>query len=215
MINETTLKWAFFIVCGFLLGGVMFCRIVPKAIFKKDICALSPDRNPGAANVFLVCGWEAGMLCLALDMLKGFLPVFLTYKALGCKSFAFSAVMLAPVLGHALAPLSRKSGGKCISASFGVSIAMLPVTLSGLALALLYIFFSTVWKINPVRVRSITTFSVFGLLAFLSCAYEGLYAVGMGYVMISLTAVTKHLKLFSFVPEEHPQAAPANEGKAE
>ena len=68
--NEALLTFAL-IAGGFLLGGVMFSRALPKLLTGKDVCALRTDKNPGAANVFAVCGVPMGLLCLALVMLKG------------------------------------------------------------------------------------------------------------------------------------------------
>ena len=62
---------------GFACGGVMFCRFMPLLLAKKDITKLSSDGNPGSANVFINCGIPLGLLCLFLDMFKGFLPVLL------------------------------------------------------------------------------------------------------------------------------------------
>ena len=55
-----------FIVGGFLLGSIMFSRIVPRLVMSRDICALSSDHNPGAANVFMKCGVKMGIICLIL-----------------------------------------------------------------------------------------------------------------------------------------------------
>ena len=65
--NEALLTFAL-IAGGFLLGGVMFSRTLPKLLTGKDVCALRADKNPGAANVFAVCGVPMGLLCLALDI---------------------------------------------------------------------------------------------------------------------------------------------------
>lgn len=74
--NEALLTFAL-LAGGFLLGGVMFSRALPKLLTGKDVCALRADKNPGAANVFAVCGVPMGLLCLALDMFKAYLPVSL------------------------------------------------------------------------------------------------------------------------------------------
>ena len=70
--NEALLTFAL-IAGGFLLGGVMFSRTLPKLLMGRDVCALRADKNPGAANVFAVCGVPMGLLCLALDMFKAYL----------------------------------------------------------------------------------------------------------------------------------------------
>ena len=76
MTRQEQLLWLLLIVSGFFSGGVMYSRILPKLFLKKDICSNSPDKNPGASNVFVSCGVTLGMLCLLMDMLKGFVPVY-------------------------------------------------------------------------------------------------------------------------------------------
>ena len=87
--NEALLTFAL-IAGGFLLGGVMFSRTLPKLLMGRDVCALRADKNPGAANVFAVCGVPMGLLCLALDMLKAYLPVSLAAQYLDTQSVWFS-----------------------------------------------------------------------------------------------------------------------------
>ena len=48
--------WFVVITLGFFLGSVPFCHLLPRVFMGKDICALSDDGNPGAANVFKLCG---------------------------------------------------------------------------------------------------------------------------------------------------------------
>ena len=185
--------WLCMISCAFLCGCVMFSRILPKVLMKKDICALSPDGNPGAANVFTYCGIRMGLLCLFMDMAKGYLPVYIAYRVFGSGSLLFSLVITAPVLGHAIAPFDKIRGGKCISTAFGVLLAVLPVTRCVLILAGLYILFSTVIKINPNSKRRIVTFSLFGLISSVWLLSHGLTSIAAGCVLISAIAVYKHL----------------------
>ena len=213
MPENVLMLWFIYIIGGYLLGGVMFCRIIPKWILKKDICELSPDHNPGAANAFMICGIPLGMLCLILDMLKGFLPVYSAARTLGTDDILFAAVMAAPVLGHATAPFDRSHGGKCIATSFGETLAVLPATNIGLILAGLYILFSTVLKINPHRKRSIAAFAVFGILAGIMLFYRRQYSIAAGIVSISCIAIVKHLKCFSHEEENVTDTTDAQKGE--
>ena len=117
--QDPMVVWTLHIVAGYLLGSIMFCRWIPKLVLHKDVCALSDDHNPGAANVFQHCGVPAGLLCLFFDLSKGFLPVYLAAHTVGIEPMQFAAVMMAPVLGHATAPFDHFSGGKCIATAFG------------------------------------------------------------------------------------------------
>ena len=70
-------------------------------------------------------------------------------------------------------------------------------------LAGLYILFSTLVKISPNRIRSIVTYSLFGVIASLIALSEHQDAIALGNILISLTVVAKHLRP---VPEELPAA---------
>ena len=194
--------WMLFILIGFAMGGIMYGRILPQKLAHTDICALSPDHNPGAANVFTYCGWKMGLLCLALDMGKGFLPVFTACQLSGgdLTDPMIAPLMLAPVLGHALAPFSRKKGGKAIACAFGVLLGLLPGSAAVFVLAFLYILFSTLVKIDPHRRRSIVTFSLFGLIALVGGIFKAHFPVGLGCVLISVVVVIKHLPLLDQEP---------------
>ena len=138
-------RYVFATLIGFLSGSIPFCYLLPKLLCQKDICKLSDDHNPGAANVFIHCGIPLGMLCLLLDMGKGLLPVYFASHLLDPTVLWFVPVILAPVWGHALGVFLHGHGGKCIATSFGVLIALAPISPIGLlSLAGLYIFFSTV-----------------------------------------------------------------------
>ena len=194
--------WMLFILIGFAMGGIMNGRILPQKLAHTDVCALSQDHNPGAANVFTYCGWKMGLLCLALDMGKGFLPVFTACRLSGgdLTDPMIAPLMLAPVLGHALAPFSRKKGGKAIACAFGVLLGLLPGSAAVFVLAFLYILFSTLVKINPHRRRSIVTFSLFGLIALVGGIFKAHFPVGLGCVLISVVVVIKHLPLLDQEP---------------
>lgn len=197
--NETFL-WCALIFGGFLCGSVMFSRLLPLLITGKDVSAESSDRNPGAANAFTTCGVAVGMLCLLLDMLKGFLPALLGRLLLNTNDLLFAAVIVAPVLGHAIAPLNRFHGGKCIATSFGVTIALMPGCLAAPILALLYILFSTLIRVKPHRRRSIVTFGLFALLIVPPLLYAGKTSYAIGCAIIAFTAIYKH----HHAPQEEP-----------
>lgn len=61
-----------FSIAGYLSGSILYAYWIPKILFQKDICALSPDGNPGTANAFVYGGFRAGILALLLELFKGF-----------------------------------------------------------------------------------------------------------------------------------------------
>ncbi len=198
MSHKELLFWAMYIIGGFLMGSVLFCQVIPQIALDKDIYAISDDHNPGATNVFIQCGASWGFLCLGLDMMKGFLPVFFTSRSLEPTSPLFALVLIAPVLGHAVAPFHHFHGGKCIATTFGEMLALLPFTRIGLVLAVIYIVFSTVVKIQPNRLRSMAAFGLFGAFSAASMLWGENQAIALGCVGISLIAIVKHSKYFSY-----------------
>ncbi len=192
-IGTEWVRWGLLILGGYLLGSVHFCRAVPLLVRRIDITKESADGNPGAANVFTLCGWQMGLFCLFCDMAKGFLPVFCALKWFGHDRWLFAAVMLAPALGHAFSVLHRFRGGKCIAVIFGEMVALLWFTPVGLLLAGIYIFFSVAVKIDPHSRRSVAAFTLFGPAALALEWLFGQAAVGLGCAGLSALAVGKHL----------------------
>lgn len=194
LINNPATTWILFIGFGLIAGSFLNCLVLPKIFKKVDICAISNDHNPGAANVFIHCGIPFGLLCLLLDIFKGILPVYLAKRVLPITSLMFAFVMLAPVLGHAFSPLNNFHGGKCIATSFGVLIALMPQSYIVLVLAVLYITFSTIIKISPHRKRSVVTYTTFGAISGYILLKDRLLSIALGCIAISLVVIAKHLK---------------------
>ncbi len=184
----------FYIALGFLSGSIFYCRLLPMLLMHRDVCALSPDKNPGAANVFVHCGVPMGLLCLALDMAKGALPVVLALRVIDPARLAFAAVMAAPVLGHALGVLNGGHGGKCIAVIFGVLIALLGITPLGFVLAGIYILLAGILRVRPNGKCSVLTFLLFALCALGMGIVSGQYAVTLGAVTISAVSIVCHMK---------------------
>ena len=194
MYRDNSILWLIYILGGFLLGSCMFSRIIPHLFLGRDICELSDDGNPGCTNVFRHCGPGWGILCLSLDLLKGFLPVFFAVGIFDPADPWFAAVVAAPVLGHAIAPLNHFHGGKCIATAFGVLLGLLPLTKIVFLLAALYLLFSLVIRIGSHRTRSVVTFGLFGALAWVMLVAENLRPLALGCAIIAGTAVWRHLR---------------------
>ena len=185
------------ILLSFLTGSIMFSQILPQKLMGTDIAALSDDHNPGATNVFVNCGPSLGLLCLFLDLAKGFLPVYLGCKFMDTDNLLFGLILAAPVLGHAIAPLNHLKGGKCIACAFGAMLGIIPLSAAGLViLASLYILFSVILKIRPNRVASMITFALFGCITGFYCLYHDMASAALGSCLIAVTAFIKHTRLF-------------------
>ena len=193
MTNDFT--WLLLIIFGYLCGSIMFCDLIASHFSKKDLYKVSKDGNPGAANVFWYCGWKLGLLGLILDILKGFVPVFLAAQVMGMHSVTFSLAMLAPVLGHAFPAGKLKRGGKCISTSYGVLAALLPYSPAVFILAALNILFSYIAKIKIGNIRALVMYSLFSVIMIPFCLQAQLGAVALGCILISGIVISRHLPL--------------------
>lgn len=186
------LHYMVYVVCGYLLGSILFGYLVPKWMKHIDTLEESDDHNPGTANAFKLGGTICGIIVIVLELLKGFLPVFLASRFIENDSYLVILILVAPVIGHAY-PIfyGFKNGGKCIAVSFGVLLGMAPNLLPSLTLAFWFVFFSVILIVNPHALRVIITYICFVFsMVFLS---ESL-SVFIACVLISGIVILRHIK---------------------
>ncbi|HXF86187.1 MAG TPA: glycerol-3-phosphate acyltransferase [Anaerolineales bacterium] len=115
---STILFWSLF---GYLCGSIPFAVLIGRLIVKVDPRTVG-DGNPGSTNVWIAGGWKIGLTTVALEILKGFIPVHLAQRA-GVSEWALIPVGFAPILGHATQPFLGWHGGKALGATGGVWLA--------------------------------------------------------------------------------------------
>ncbi|MCX8015119.1 MAG: glycerol-3-phosphate acyltransferase [candidate division WOR-3 bacterium] len=108
-------------VFSYFIGSMMFSFWLGKMI-GKDIRDYG-DKNPGGANAFKAGGWQIGIPGMLLDLLKGLIPVAITYRYY-TGNIWLVPMAVAPVLGHAFSPFLKFKGGKGIATSFGIWTAL-------------------------------------------------------------------------------------------
>lgn len=106
---------------AFLCGSIPFGLLLVKLSGKGDVRAHGSG-NIGATNVSRVGGKALGIVTLLLDILKGFLPVFVA-KKLGVSADLLALMALAAVLGHVFTPWLKFQGGKGVATALGVILA--------------------------------------------------------------------------------------------
>ena len=109
---------------GYLLGSLPTGLLVVRALTGQDIRAAGSG-NIGTVNVYRVAGLWASILVLAVDMLKGAVPVILA-RMWGQPAETQVAGGLAAIAGHNWSLFLRFGGGKGIATSFGVLLAISP-----------------------------------------------------------------------------------------
>jgi glycerol-3-phosphate acyltransferase PlsY len=127
---------------AFFCGSLPFSVWVGQTILQTDVRAVG-DHNPGATNVLRAGGKGPAALALALDWLKGTIPVALAYSWVGIDGWGLVPIAIAPVAGHAFSPFLHFQGGKAVAVTAGVWTALTVwegPTVGGLLLAVAVYF---------------------------------------------------------------------------
>ena len=127
--------WIFIIlgfIIAYLLGSIPSAVWVGKWFYNKDI-RHEGSGNAGATNTFRVLGVKAGIPVIIVDVLKGYLAVFLMQYFIpvnwpeDTKIYVQIIAGFMAVIGHALPVFAGFKGGKGVGTLFGVGIALFPV----------------------------------------------------------------------------------------
>jgi glycerol-3-phosphate acyltransferase PlsY len=116
------------LAAAYLVGSLSFAVIVSRAMGLADPRGYGSG-NPGATNVLRSGSKAAAVLTLALDALKGYVPVVLVLiygprYGLGETAAAFAG--LAAFLGHLWPVFFRFQGGKGVATAAGALLAINP-----------------------------------------------------------------------------------------
>lgn len=106
---------------AYLLGSLSFAVIVSRAMGLKDPRTFG-SKNPGATNVLRSGSKPAAIITLALDALKGFVPVVLVRlygPPYGLGEGTVALVGLAAFLGHLWPVFFGFEGGKGVATALG------------------------------------------------------------------------------------------------
>lgn len=111
-----------FALLSYLFGSFPTGYILYYLSEKKDIRGYG-SQSIGATNIFRLKGWIFAIPVIFVDILKGFLPVFLALKLFPDKRFALLCGFLA-VLGHCFPLYIKLKGGKGVATSVGVYLVL-------------------------------------------------------------------------------------------
>ena len=176
--------WVPFIVgfvVAYLIGSVPFGLILTRLAGAGDVRQIGSG-NIGATNVLRTGRKGLALATLALDVLKGALPVWLAYRYLGPDMAV--VVGLGAVLGHCFPVWLKFKGGKGVATAAGVVVALTPAVA---AIA------TGVFLLVVLTTRYVSLASILGAIA----AAPGAYLVGYVqaaelYLLLALVIVLKH-----------------------
>ncbi len=183
-------------VFAFLVGSIPFGLLIARA--KGIDIRAQGSGNIGATNVLRVVGRKYGILCLVLDLLKGFLPVVIAINLVHVEGrpptvplpalvpwgatvppdhpqaaqWTHIATALAAILGHNYSPWLGFRGGKGIATSAGALLALMPAAVAVLIGVWLALFLTT----RYVSVASIGAALALPLLTHLGARWHRLDA---------------------------------------
>ncbi|MFY7857763.1 MAG: glycerol-3-phosphate 1-O-acyltransferase PlsY [Rubrivivax sp.] len=117
------------VLAGYLFGSLSFAVIVSRFMGLADPRSYGSG-NPGATNVLRSGNRIAAVLTLALDALKGYVPVLLVLifgPRWGLTAVDAAFVGLAAFVGHLWPVFFRFQGGKGVATAAGVLLALNPL----------------------------------------------------------------------------------------
>jgi len=128
-------------LAAYLVGSIPFSWLVAKAR-GIDLRKVGSG-NTGASNVWRAAGFGMFTVALALDIFKGWLPVFVAHSLVGLPALGTVLVGLAAVIGHIFPLFMRFRGGKAVATTGGVILGFAP-----LLTVLAAIIWAVVYKVS-------------------------------------------------------------------
>jgi acyl phosphate:glycerol-3-phosphate acyltransferase len=114
-----------FLALSYLLGAVPTSYWVGKVFHGIDL-RQHGSGNLGATNAFRVLGWRSAVPVIAVDVVKGFVPVWF-FPGLAGASFTWAVAFgAAAIVGHMFSVWAGFKGGKGMATSAGVFFALAP-----------------------------------------------------------------------------------------
>ena len=113
------------VVLSYFCGNISFSRIISRT--KKDDITKLGSGNPGSTNILRNYGFKFGILNLALDMFKAFVPALVSFYVFGQNYVMLYIAGLSSMLGHIYPVVYKFKGGKGIASMLGVFLAANPI----------------------------------------------------------------------------------------
>lgn len=169
------------IVSAYLFGSISSAVLVCK-LFGLPDPRTAGSNNPGATNVYRIGGKLPAILTLFCDILKGMVPVWVSYF-LGIQPFFLGLIAVSACLGHIFPLYFQFRGGKAVATALG---AMFPVAWE-MALLLIATWL-LVFRVS--RVSSLAAIITVALAPFYAYWIKPQYTVPI--IMISVLIMWRH-----------------------
>ena len=137
------LKIIIYLLLAYLCGAIPFGYIIARVFKHVDIRTIGSG-NPGATNVYRTISKPLGVLTLALDLLKGFIPVYFTVLLNPGSVWLIIAVAFVTIIGHIFTVFLNFKGGKGVATGCGVFLALNPLAI--LICVLVFVLFLVIFR---------------------------------------------------------------------
>ena len=128
-----TLLFIFILIVIYLIAAVPTGIVLARVMGYEDVRGKGSG-NIGATNVYRVAGKLAGVLTLAGDILKGFLPLLACKILLAPTSAQLGIACAMAIVGHCYPVYLKFRGGKGIATALGIFLVMSPIAVLGAAI---------------------------------------------------------------------------------
>ncbi len=176
---------------SYFIGSIPFGFLITKIVKGIDIRKIGSG-NPGATNVSRVLGRPYGILVFTLDLLKGFLPVFLFDRLFAGHSHSLPLILcgVGTICGHTFPVFLRFKGGKAAATGCGVFLWLAPFPL---------FISAAVWLLTVYIFRYISLGSMLSSIVLVTCLMvfgrdpfgHGLYLT-LFSIFISVLLIIRH-----------------------
>ena len=121
---------------AYLIGGLPFGYWFVRFSLGKDIRSMGSG-NIGATNVHRSAGKKAGFIVLFLDILKGFIALWVAALITDNMASGLALATVAVMLGHCYPVFLGFKGGKAVACFVGAALYLAPLAI--LATALIFV----------------------------------------------------------------------------
>lgn len=171
------------IILSYFFGAIPSGVWIGK-IFKNIDVRDYGSKNSGATNSYRVLGAKLGIAVLIIDVLKGFIPLYIASK-FNLKYNDLVILGLVAILAHTFSCFISFKGGKGVATSLGVFLFLAPV----ITLILLVIFILVVYFTKYISLGSITAAFLLPIFTFFTHRDTYLFILS---VVIAIFVIYRH-----------------------
>ncbi len=168
-------------ILGYFIGAIPFSYILPK-LKGVDVRKVGSG-NVGGTNALRAAGPLIGGLCMLLDTLKSFFPVFISLSITGDVKIA-SATAFGAIIGHSFPVYLKFKGGKGVATTLGAMFAI------SWQCALIFL---SVWFLVVTLTKYVSLASIIGLYS-ASVAALFIYSelIGIPFLIFATFSLLRH-----------------------